>query len=443
MDTLISALEREITQRGSQRRVLNLIDNARGAIAEVEAEFRTASGRLAESADVGQHEADEFKARLGRVINDKLIEGKSRINDLIDRRRSWHVTADLSGHVVGDWAGETKALHSELEQQLEELDGELRGLFEDEVEAFVEDWTLPQSDHTSHVSRKDVSAAANRAAKLAARVGPTVVGVVAIAIASNPVGWTIAGVSTAVGLVLNKYALPTGGWIDRLVPSRRERMNVFRSELSRQTRQELDELAEQVAAHWHERVDEYVRMANAGANDMACRAADDASLSVRLATHATDLSCLVMDLDAQLTRAVLQLEGRHRLAEGVSVVHRLPGRASAVGTANGANAEFCLFPPGMAPELLASFADATDRAPVFRAADVISGFLTPPVVTRRTGPGLDFVGEHLRGPLPKELVEKLASAASGTEVRVTVRGRSNGGSDEERAPCPSAAGPGA
>ena len=383
IDQLIAALRSEVAI-GPQRRAIALADLVRGPLQESNEDLTAGARQDLAEAQIARREAVEVEARLSRVIDEAEGTARNHIRRLVDVLRTWYTRVDLGSDVVYEWTVELKRLREEVKALAARLDSELHTGFAEELDAIVDDWSLPDQANETEVRNASTSGAANRLTKAVARAGPGTAAVVTLALLSNPGGWTIAGVlggSALVSVVLNKYAVKDGGWIDRFIPGRKAKREAFRRQLAEQTRADLDEMQKQFLDHWAARLNHYRSETDRMATKLNVVGESREARSSHRTRLTEKLEATVRDLDVLLARTRLRLEGRDRAATAVSSAVRVPGIGLAVGVPEPHFSEMSLFPLHTRTGYLLPFRESPSSR--WRsAADIVFGGATPPFAVR-------------------------------------------------------------
>lgn len=423
LEPLLRVIAREATNRRSQWQMINAADSIRvvlddwgEVLANSSAADSAASGAMAKR-------ADEVRSRLTRTAKEVALAGSNQLRQVLDPARTWYVHADLSQDVAIQWEREFGGLQERIAKVLTGLDGELITAVNEETRFLMDDWdTSFEAPASASIDDPHISGKANRLAKLAARVGPGAIAVGA-AMVWNPGGWgllAIGGASVAATKMLDKFAVRPGGLIDRWLPSRKKKQDLYRQELRTVTRHEVDKYEEQVRATWHQRIAEVESQINVEADKIKAEAVRLSERATRRAAALSTVADLKQSMDLTLNQLLLALQGRGVAARNVKGVVRLPGIGSAVALPEPFRTNVMVLQGDAAEPIVVSRA-ADGEASWRLAADVVFGASDPPYqvvsIARQvltTGPVSH--GWSARG------VRRLANAASGADVCIRAEG---------------------
>lgn len=378
----------------------------------------------ASEAQTLNQQADEIDARLGRVLEELSVAGINELKQRVDSSRSWYLRADLSGDVVNQWEDENGHLRTDVRALFERLDKELIRAIEDEVDAFVEDWSIPSAGPSSGVRNENVSGKANRLTKLVARVGPGATGAAVLWLVTNPGGWTIAGVGAAVFVtttILEKFAVRHGGLIDRWIPGRKRKVELARAKLGSQTRQELAEFEAEAARAWKTRIEQSRQEFRRNSDEMRATAAGRESRAESRKMASNELGLGMREIDRELVRGLLQAVGHGEQTGLADQVVRVPGVGSAVAVEEPLRSQMQLFPANDLCEPIVPTRVLHSGEPWQASAEVVFGAARPPFGVISSGEPAFSVGAAAPA-WTLDGVKRLAIAVCGSQVQISVEG---------------------
>lgn len=423
---LVDLLEEEVRVKGEHRKLIGAYDSIR-------IQMQDWSDVLIANMDFARAEekvlfaqAAEIESRLDRVTQEVKTSGQNQLGTIFDSARTWYTHADLSKDVASQWETELQRIQAEAEDLLGRLDRELVDAVASEVEAFVDDWEVPEGGlrFSGTIENSKLSGKANRLVKLAARVGPGAAAVMFIA--TGPPGWAAgaaAGAATVTSLVLNRFAANPGGWIDRALPGRRKKQDEYRKKLSEATKRDLDELAEQTLTGWSDRI-EAIRAGwgnnVAAIRDVAC--SHQHMVEVRCAAD-EEIRTQMRGLDHELAKSMLLLSLRPQAAKVLRGVQRVPGIGMVLELPEPQRSEIALVPPVALCEPVIT--NSTPDHPYSRwwsTASIVFGAGTPPFSLHEGNPVRLVMGGVGPGWTARG-VERLAEAFGDAPFEMQLKGQ--------------------
>lgn len=424
-EVLLEALRYETSPlRARQWQLLREARRLRKSMSDWSSVLMMEASKDASEAQTLNQQADEVDARLDRTLEELSVAGINELKSRVDSSRSWYLSADLSGDVANEWEDETGHLNADVRALFQRLDKELIRAIEDEVEAFLDDWSMPNAGPSTGVRNENVSGKANRLAKLVARAGPGVTATVTLALISNPVGWTGAGVVAAAlvsNAILKKFALGDGGLIDRWMPGRKKKAELARSRLGSQTREELADFEAGATSAWKTRIEQSRQECRRRSNEMRQGATGRKMRAESREMASTELGLGMREIDRELVRGLLQAVGHGEQARLADHVLRVPGVGSAVALEEPLRSEMQLFPGDDLCEPMVPTRLLHSGEPWQASAEVVFGAARPPfrVISSRE-PAFSVGAAAPTWTL--DGVKRLAIAVCGSQVQISVEG---------------------
>ncbi|WP_345503003.1 GTPase domain-containing protein [Pedococcus ginsenosidimutans] len=416
LESLRSAVKDDVDAVGPQRQALTVADACRGPLSDAVESFRRVADELHDLSQLKVRAAAEYLVRMTRALASAQAEGALLVETRIAAGRDWHLRADLDGDLNKQMHEHHGQVAKAVESALEEADQDMCEALTDEQGLFADDWTLPPLRDQQHVAFDDAGAWGNRAAKLATRASFGLA--TALIVMSNPVGWVTAAVALGGILVDRTVVQPAtkkGGWIDRVLPSRQQKVLLLREQVSAANRESLDQIRHSALEALEHRRQEYLKLVEANHRAQEAEAEGRLATASASAASALNLQSLVRQLDAETAGAVLALAGRGRGSAAVRECVRQPGRAMAVGMEGPAADEEALF-PSTVPEPLHPFPAEAPVPSARRALHVIAAVYPPPYHAVLRGACLTVALEADDWPGRRERVQQLATGASGLQV---------------------------
>ena len=416
LERLRAAVKDDVESVGPQRQALTVADACRGPLNDAVESFRRAADELQGLAQTKRRAAAEYLARMTRVLGAARAEGALLVETRVDAGRDWHLRADLDGNLNDQMQAHHGQVAAAVQSALEEADRDMCDALTDEQSLFADDWTLPPLGDRQAVVFDDAGAWGNRAAKIATRV--LLGGAATVLVALNPAAWVVGAVAAG-GFLIDRAvvgpATKKGGWIDRILPSRQQKVLRLREQLSAANREGLDQVRKSALAALQDRHQAYLSLVEGNHQAQEAEAAGLLVTAYDSAGSALTLQSLVRELDTETARAVLALGGRARGAAAVRECVRQPGRAMAVGLAGPAATEEALFPSSV-PERLHPFPVEAAAPSARRALHVIAGAYPAPyhAVLRGTCLTVEVGADGWTGR--RERVQELATGVSGLQV---------------------------
>lgn len=342
VDALVTAIRVEADQQRHQRRAAAIVDTARRALVDA-AELLTAdSEAIALVADTRREEGADFDRRAARRLADVDLEVQGEIEALFRRFDDW---ADRNyqredSELQVEWDADERRLREDADDLLRATDARLRRRLRRLDEEVTAAWSKRLEVNLTKRNRISATGLAPRWIEAAGRTAAGAVGSV--------LGSAIGG---ALG---NEHGEAIGGGIGRLVGEhvgsllrlRRGQLARRRSTLHESVRGALEAVKRDIDAGW-DSCRESIQHTLAECASERSRAVDRTVAMARHANLAAEsASAAVATADSLLVRSMLRMEGRDRLADIVTTVHRHPGFACVVPLPDGAAlSEFMLWPP--------------------------------------------------------------------------------------------------
>jgi small GTP-binding protein len=357
IDGLYEVLRSERDQFLRQRQAIQSCDQSRRPVADYLLVLGHAIQGLAAATQAGEAMDRDLLARLDRLIDthDDLLH--SALTNLVERRRTWHQHADVSGKIDRQWSKELDALQAEVEDAITGDLADLQEAMDREQHVAMQDWkSLPLSSFDLGPFTGFDSVGANRAtqwglagvvglasfggmlagAKVGAEVGA------AAGLPGGPVGVAIGALGGAVGGAIGGAL---AGTVARIVlrPVKDFANTVFkgkawviqqrRTELKKKIHPVLNSIRDDLLNAHQDRVKQQHRDLQDVFDLRGEVLSQVGRSSAAWATAGTCLQEALNDLDATLARTLLTLDGRHRLAAAVRRARRVPGIANIVEVA--------------------------------------------------------------------------------------------------------------
>lgn len=342
VDALVTALRAEADRHRHPRRAAAIVDAARRALVDAGERLTADGDGLALVADTRWEEGADFDRRTARLLADVDLQVQGEIEALLRRFDDW---ADRhyqrkDAELQEEWDADERHLREDADELLRATDARLRRRLRQLDEEVASAWSKRVDANLTKRSRITATRLAPRWLEAAGRTaaGP----------AGTALGFAIGGAlgnapGAAIGSVIGGLV---GERVGSLLRLRRGQLARRRSTLHESVQDGLGAVKRDIDAGW-DACRESVQHTLAGYASERSRAIDR---TVALARHANLVAesafAAVASADSCLLRALLRLEGRDRLADLVTTVHRRPGFACVVPlTDRAALREFMLWPP--------------------------------------------------------------------------------------------------
>nr|WP_302477605.1 GTPase [Aeromicrobium stalagmiti] len=357
IDTLLESLRHQQEQTAAQRRVVSAFDAPRIDLLEAATSSNTQVSELRSAAASYQGTRTSLRKRAHRRIDDACDEIQSATTNAISRRERWieQVDPDLGlDQINKKWNHELKGLRNELEDAINEIGLRLRADLNIIAYDVAADWAHVDSDGFAGLGGRG-EIWGNRVVKVGGRMAAGVGGLAAGAKVGSLVGTLFGpGPGTAIGTGVGALIGLTGSLlgVDRAIdwlgdqlfrsPSkvrerRRKKISKQLSPLLVQLKAEVDKIRTKVQQDWFDAVesDHERRLAREEALDLAIGC---------LETATRELESAVANLDTELCRELLRMNGFTRVASAVSRADRWRGAGIAVALPEAEFAEVVLYP---------------------------------------------------------------------------------------------------
>lgn len=404
---LAAAIVDQANQTHRQRRAVAIVDSARRLLVDVQSWAAAESTKLDALGTTWRDMTEDLDRRADRIVADADRQFRTDLKKVLRSFDDWADRHYRLGEkpLQARWDADAGHLVSRAEKVVSDARRRLCRKLEQVQQDVAVGWSKRlaiQSRAKSKVPTGNLPPPWIEGALRA--LGPTV-GLALLAVPGP--GWLIAGLAVVGGAA--------GGFLsDRLVKLLRLRRNQLqrqRKTLHRWVRDRLEEINGEILNGWTESLD-LVREALAEHHADLTREQeriDGFAAQARLVAERARAE--VERGDVLLTRLLLSVDGRGRLAELVGHVIRHPGFATAVSVSDPAGFdEFTLWPPDNLPEAIRAVPDYPDTTPVERAAYALD-------LGRRGGvviPGSD----RLRAAVPDETSPTFRAAESAWVSRV-------------------------
>lgn len=385
VDDLIKILHSEKDRR-EQRRATAQCDRVGTTLRRAIVLLGDGIGGLTASSQATTQAIDIFEKRAHRRVNDARAEIAASIDEAIQARHKWIDHVQVDGDVNAQWTTESEVLASEIHSAatttLSGLEEDLK-LIADDIDDDLESFAPGEF--------KGLPGSGESWANIASKGGVRAVVYGALLFLDfTPLAPIAVPVNIAVGLLDAVFGKQLNKLIDKIFRSKAETTRLRHERIREQLAPMLNDVRRQALAAANEALDSWT-FAIRESVDKQRASAKAIVAAVRVSTDALDklmssLSCL----DTDLTRELLRLTNRHRLARNVLRATRLPGRAIAVELGETDHAELALFPADTVEPLAPNAAHL--HFPSGAALQVVAGLSpTAVVVTNMTRLNLDLV----------------------------------------------------
>jgi small GTP-binding protein len=365
VDALATAIRAEADRHRHPRRAAAIVDTARRALVDAAEQLTADSDGLVLVADTRQEESADFDRRTARLMADVDLQVQGEIEALLRRFDDW---ADRNyqrndGELRDEWDADERHLREDADELLRATDARLRRRLHQLDEEVAAAWSKRLEVKLTKWSRIGAGWLAPRWIDAAGRTAVGAAG----SILGMAIGAALGNVpGAAIGAMVGGLV---GERVGSLLQIRRSQLARRRSTLHESVGHARVAIRSGIDSDW-DQCRESIQQALTEHASARNRAIERTAALARHASLAGESAyAAVASADSCLLRALLRMEGRDRLAEYVTTVHRCPGFAYVVPlTDSAALQEFMLWAPKQVLEQVRPIPDGEEATAFRRAA---------------------------------------------------------------------------